>query len=511
MGTRAILTQCTMAFWLDVAASLLDNYGWEIPYIIGDHFNESDKRTMEKFPDMVFHTIGQVLENRIPPECGEIKQGPLDRDLIASMSFHENIFLKMMDRFNFDGGWTYQKRIFFYHRQVMYWKGVLDHYRPDVVLFRTTPHRAYDYILYALCHVIGIQTIMFERTALPGLIFPVTSFEKGSEKIRDGYRKKLMQHRGGEITLSPRTREHIERLTRSYTQAMPFHVKYKLANLSHGTPTTLVNISKDIIKGILPHTSDPGYLRKSFYKNIGQFKKKRLLRHYNHLARDVDLKKPYIFVALQCEPERQTCPSGGVFGNQYVMVDLLSKLVPEGWRIYVKEHVSQFKSYQSPERSKTVQSYDYIAGMPNVEFVPLSYNSFDLIDGAKASATVSGTVAWESVVRGKPAFLFGHSWYRDCEGVFVTHTLEACKAAIEKLQDGYVVNGEKVLLFAQVIEEYSFKGYIDKMYDKMKIVTYEENVGNISSCIEGFFNSNLKSMSSRSGKRQSALSVNAKE
>ncbi|MBW2119203.1 MAG: hypothetical protein JRH09_14955 [Deltaproteobacteria bacterium] len=46
---------------------------------------------------------------------------------------------------------------------------------------------------------------------------------------------------------------------------------------------------------------------------------------------------------------------------------------------------------------------------------------------------------------------------------------------------------EKVLLFAQVIEENSFKGYIDKLYDKMKIVTLDENVANMSMSIARFY------------------------
>ncbi len=95
--------------------------------------------------------------------------------------------------------------------------------------------------------------------------------------------------------------------------------------------------------------------------------------------------------------------------------------------LYVKEHVSQFKEYQAAERSKTFDFYNKIASKANVAIVPLTYTSFELIDHANASATVSGTVGWESVVRGKPALLFGHSWYRDCKGVFVTHTVEDCK------------------------------------------------------------------------------------
>jgi hypothetical protein len=171
------------------------------------------------------------------------------------------------------------------------------------------------------------------------------------------------------------------------------------------------------------------------------------------------------------------------------MVDVLSKLVPENWKIYVKEHVSQFKVYQAAERSKSVEFYNMIASMPKVELVPLSYTSFELIDRAKASTTVSGTVGWESVVRGKPTLLFGHSWYRDCEGVFVTHTVEDCKKVIEKIKRGYTVDKNKVKCFAQVVESCSVRGYTDKIYEKMKIappVSLEENIENLARAIHEF-------------------------
>jgi hypothetical protein len=168
------------------------------------------------------------------------------------------------------------------------------------------------------------------------------------------------------------------------------------------------------------------------------------------------------------------------------MVDLLSKLVPDGWKIYVKEHVSQFKDYQKVERAKTKEFYDMIVSRPNVEFVPLTYNSFELIDRAKASATVSGTVGWESVVRGKPSLLFGHSWYSDCKGVFVTHTIEDCKKAIQKIKNGFKPDKDELICFAQVVEKYSVRGYNDKMGTKMNIISSEENVENLARAIHEF-------------------------
>ena len=489
MPKKAIFAQTEQIQWAEVAARLRDRYGWEICYFIGG--KKQSKIAASLFPDTIFHTKDLARINRSPKICAHIPTSPVDKTLLSSLSFYESIYIKMLDRDDVDGSLTYHKRIASYHWQLMYWKGVLDYFKPDVVVYRIAPHTGYDYVLYALCRVLGIQTVMFERTSLPGFVYPVSSFEDGSQIIHNAYAQTLENADKLKISLTPETAAHLENLSRSFAQAMPYHLKYKLNHFKRagnvGSDFTIASrFAKDIIRSFLKNRGRYEYLHKYYHEARGRFKRKKLLAHYNRLAKEVDMSVPYIFVALQCEPERQTCPTGDVFGHQYLMVDLLSKLVPDGWRIYVKEHVSQFKDYQAAERSKSSDFYDRMAAKHNVELVPLSYTSFELMDNAKASATVSGSVGWESVARGKPALLFGHSWYRDCEGVFVTHTVEACQDVIRKVQNGFRVDRDAFIRFADVVERCSIRGYIDKFYKNLNLVSPEENIENLSCAIHEF-------------------------
>jgi hypothetical protein len=99
---------------------------------------------------------------------------------------------------------------------------------------------------------------------------------------------------------------------------------------------------------------------------------------------------------------------------------------------------------------------------------------------------VSGTVGWESVVRGKPTLLFGHSWYEDCKGIFLTHTVEDCKKAIQKIENGYRANMDEIKCFARIVESCSVRGYIDRLYEKMDLIPPEENVENLARAIIEF-------------------------
>ena len=492
MSKKAIFAQATLPYWVDVAAKLRDDYGWEICYFVGSKQRE---KALDLFPHAVFHTKAEIRNNFAPHGCEGVMPSPLDKPLLSSLSDYESIFLKMLDRQNYDGLLTYQKRISTYHTQLMYWKGVLEHFKPDIVVFRVAPHVSHDYSLYALCRIMDIPTVMFERTSLPGFVYPVRSFEEGSEVIRETYAKALESNNQLEVALAPETETHLKNLSRSYADAMPSHLKSKLEYYKDGGHvgggvSILLGAAKDIVKAQVKKRADfdrdPNLLHKKYSKKIGRFKRKKLLTHYDRLAQNVDLGVPYVFVALQCEPERQTCPAGGVFGNQYLMVDMLSKLVPDDWKIYVKEHVSQFKVYQAAERAKPVEFYNILASMSKVELIPLTYTSFDLIDRAKASATVSGTVGWESVVRGKPTLLFGYSWYRDCKGVFVTHSVEDCKNAIREIHNDYKINMNYVRCFARVVENFSVRGYINKIYSKIDKISPEENVENLARSIHQF-------------------------
>jgi hypothetical protein len=497
MSVKVIFAHATNPLWVKVAANLTDIYSWEICYLVGTSITKQDIK--KRFPKAVFHLKADAKRGLIPPECSQLELAPLDEKILNSLSTHESIALKMMDRLNIDGTYTYQKRVRLYHFNLMYWQAVLNHFKPDFVLFGTTSHMVYDYLLYLLCGALGIRTIMFDRTSLPGHIYPLERFEEGSKSITTLYTEKLKGFNGRKVQLSSNAEEHIIKLQQDYSKARPFHLEYKLRKLKEqgrSLPESLkknLKFMKDTFAGILSIIK--GYpdfsFNNRFHLTIGEIKRNRLALHYDKLTETIDLNKPYIFVALQCEPERQTSPSGGVFSNQFLMIDLLSKTIPEGWNLYVKEHVSQFKPYHRAELSKTYDFYDDTASLPNVKIVPLSVTSFDLIDNAMAVATVSGTVGWEAVIRGTPALLFGHAWYRGCEGVFHTPTKENCTEAINKISSGYEVDHSKVRLFLHVIDQISFRGHIDIIYEKISGVDNEQNASKLAKIIYKFYSTLL--------------------
>ena len=486
MTVKAIIAQCNPVT-LKIAINLKEKHAWDICYIIGKR--NAEKQAREKFPEAVFHDTYLLKKNVFPEECKWIETKPIDKELLTQLSYHESIVLKMMNRMDRDGKFTYAKRLLYYHTQLMYWKGVLDYYQPDVVVFREEPHQNFDYILYSLCRVLKYKTVMFQRTLLPCTAVPVTSFEDGSNIIANDYEVKIKSFNGICGELPSVLENYLNKVhNESFQKAIPNHLKNQFVRFKEGSGLTeSIKLSaivvKDLIKGVLLRKKIPDYLEKHYYNNISVFKKKRLEKYYSDLSSQVDLEKPFIFVALQCEPERQASPCGDVYGNQYLMVDIISKSVPEGWMVYVKEHVAQFKKFQDSEKARTQDFYDFLVARENVRLVSLDVTSFDLIDKAKASASVSGSVCWESVVRGTPALLFGYNWYKGCEGVFSVAYLKDLVEAIDEVANGFKVDYEKVKLFAKTVFEHGVRADWRNDFSHLEMITQEESFSNLADAI----------------------------
>ena len=295
MSPKAIFVHAELEFWIKVAANLRDNYGWEFCYFIGS--GKYKEKALKFFPNAVYHTNAEAIKNFVPDECKTIPRSPLDEKLLSALSYHESIFMKMMDRYNVNESLSYQKRIYTYHSQLMYWKGMLEHFKPDIVVFRLAPHSGFDYSLYALCRIINIPTVMFERASIPGFIYPVRSFEEGSEDIKIAYAEALERENKQQASLSPETRSHLDNLSKSYDQAMPFHLNYKLKHFKRkgdigGRISILLRLATTFLYWLILKKGDFDYLFTRYHKKMGLFKRKKLRSHYNRLANEVNLDEP---------------------------------------------------------------------------------------------------------------------------------------------------------------------------------------------------------------------------
>jgi hypothetical protein len=181
---------------------------------------------------------------------------------------------------------------------------------------------------------------------------------------------------------------------------------------------------------------------------IRKWEQHRTALLYDKYAVTPDLTKPFIYVPLHFQPEASTCPMGGVFNDQELLVELLASELPEGMRLYVKEHPAQ------GELCRSKDFYETLRKIPSVTLVPRSFDTFELNNHSIAVATVTGTAGFEALFRQKPVLMFGHRFFQYAPGVLRIHSREDCREALQQVTKGSAGPSLRDMrLFLKAIEE----------------------------------------------------------
>ena len=487
---RLICAEFSDPHWIDVIERVAASTNAVPVYWTGVGALEADVK--QRFPGVVFHVTSDAVRGIPAPGFADRRLAPLDAGVLGQLAAHEPICLKMMERLDGDRrSFSYEERVRHYYRLVQYWLTVIQQLHPDAVLMPTAPHLVFDYVLYALCRALDVPLVVFERTSIPGRLLVLDRIEGGGPALRNAYQSQLA-HGEGDVTLPADIESHLQRLRGSHAEGVAPNLKLsqepskameKAGGPQAGAgalPALRAMRSEAMALGYhlykqgleAPHSylklrhrpperSRPGLFRLTVMRWLGMLEKARLRRLYGRIQTMPDLRRPYVFVALHYQPERDTVPIGGYFADQALLVELVARCLPPGWHVYVKEHGWQLQPYSRGQLARDRQFYEDIAALPNVSFVPTEVPSFDLIDGARAVATVAGSVGWEAVNRGKPALVFGEAWYKDCAGVHHVRTREDCQAALEQVNAGQPVSATDVRRFVAALEEVAVRAVLE--------------------------------------------------
>ena len=378
---------------------------------------------------------------------------------------------------------TYDRRKHQYLSHLQFWNDYLDSNQVDALFLGTIPYAMWDYILLVLCEKRSIPVVLFQHLLIDGYSLPVTSLEgphlELQETIADIARE--FDGRENEILLSEPSEKFIEK--HSNLTKDP-HPEYYDMTLNEYTPmtwrTTYIYI-KSLIKGFL--VIEEEYSKKQWIEIISldywlQFLKDRelkLLRQYYDSHADFRIEDiPYIYVALAYQPEVSTCPSGGVLVDQELMVLMLAKAAPKGVTIAVKEHPGQ-KSL-----SRSLDFYELLQSIPNVRLVPRNLNTFRLIEGASATATITGSIIMESLFRETPVIAFGEHNSVYAPGVIRTRTKQDVENAFNKVfKESFKPTPAGNRIFLSAIERLWYRcdnwGRRTDDLQKFSRLTHEEN------------------------------------
>jgi len=345
-----------------------------------------------------------------------------------------------------------------------YWLGVLKKYEIEHVVMFEVPHNFYDYIIYFLAKKLGIGMTIYETTNLGDR----SLVHYGDWSLGSGVESELQKLIGIDVQvddLVEDVREYYLKQTDPKRDATPVYMKEY--DKTYGG----FNKYKIMLSAVVGSVRRGQFLEKFTHK-IKEFLFGNLEREYKRASNPFDKNiSSYVYAPLHFQPERTTSPLADVYTDQHLVIETLASSLPNGWKVIVKEHPAQWKrrsaKHYSPSRYRGY--YEDIAKIPNVELVPINTNTYQLIENAKAVATCTGTAGIEAVMRGKPAFLFGSPWYRNCNQCFKISGVEDCKSAFSQIIDGmWKVNHSELLRFFKAFEKASYHAFSEAHIHKAK-------------------------------------------
>lgn len=125
-----------------------------------------------EFPGAICHRTTDAKFG-IPPKGEWFKHAAVPYFVWKQLEAYQPMLFEMMEGLCL----PYADRLSLYRILVRYWFAVLEQIKPAFYLMPVSPHGVYDYLLYALCQVLGVKTAVFRYTSLPDTIYLADTFE----------------------------------------------------------------------------------------------------------------------------------------------------------------------------------------------------------------------------------------------------------------------------------------------------------------------------------------------
>lgn len=411
---------------------------------------------------------------------------PLDGELISAMSDCERIVLKMMDRLGTFRQLTYQERVNLYYAYLRYWNHIVETHKINLFLSANIPHEVFDYIIYGLCKQKKIPVLfMFHQSQITDTALLMRDWRENNTELKKRYEYlKTHLNKNDAIKISSNFEEHYQSQILRESKAVPFYMKNDivLKRLIKSTRNFFfrlwINSKRKPFVMIFKLINPLVWLRLIFRIIKQQVVKYDFEISYKMLSINPDLSKPYVYVALQYQPELSTSPLADAFVDQQLIVYMISKHSPKDVLIYVKEHPKQTSFCREKSFYKDLLSTN------KVVLVRKETNTFELIKNSIAVATSTGTAGWESLFRGKPVLMFGSYIYQFADGVFNIKTNADCINAMHEIfVNHYKPTLRNIRIFMKAFEDVSISAVIDPDYLAVSQLSASENKKNITTAL----------------------------
>ena len=381
-----------------------------------DHINKTNQR-----PDREFLKL-------IEEKC------KVDLRLLAS---NERFFNKFNEFYKFSP----DEILLILEQECKLFEKILDEVKPDFLIMAYTTLQ-HNHLFYKICQAHGVKILMFGQSYLRN------RWIISSNNYSIDHAEYDEKHNFGSIS---KIQNYIK--------------KYDATQQLFSYTKTFQNSKLKYLQSALKYLFSDNSNVKTHFTYYGRTKfavlritlineiKKKFRQYFinKNLIRNIENKKPFIYFALQSEPERALLIGAALFTDQIKVITNIAKSLPNGYNLYVKEHpLMYFRDWRS------ISYYKQIMSLPNVTLIHPSVKSDYIIKRSSLVISINSTSALEAGFYNKPSITLANQDFSYLPFVHQIKTLQELPDAI-KTSLKKKVNISDLNNYLNLIESNSFK------------------------------------------------------
>ena len=168
---------------------------------------------------------------------------------------------------------------------------------------------------------------------------------------------------------------------------------------------------------------------------------------------------PFCLYALHTQPESSIDVVGSYFSDQIALITFIARSLPISHELYVKVHPSDVDG-------KAASFYRRIVKIPGVRLIGHDVDSRDLLQRASLMFALSGTIAYEAGLMGKPVVVFARNYFNKLPTLHFCDAPPKLPLLIGSLLDTAPPQDsrEKVVDFLSELRASCFDGELNRTY-----------------------------------------------
>ena len=314
---------------------------------------------------------------------------------------------------------------------------ILENNQISHIFFQSTPHMGFDFLLFHTANFYKIKTFILFRTYYENLILVSKDYRFRKFKPIENkniYIKNIIDIKNLNLSVWNKVGKKINKDSLEKIISLKSTFSFFLLILKK---IKYLTINKQIHSfHSLDGKINTFYFIYLHFKHL--IKTYFLRKRYFAVAKKVDLiNLKYVFFAMHNQPEKTSNPGGEGFEDNFSAIRFLREVLPKEIKILVKEHPKQLSVFTGDVRQLKYRNFDFykkLTNLNNVDLVPIDSKSETLIENSVLNCTITGTVAWESALRSKPAISFGNTWHSGCNSTpVISRDIFDAKKQIENL------------------------------------------------------------------------------